>query len=209
METVWWMATVFSTGSAVAALLWVAKLTKECKALKRNEYYYTQKLNRIPQQIAEALDPVRVQLAAVVAGRPVSAELIRQGRLYWDVTADEAAALIAQEQLAESKGVMIVDVRSPKEYAVRHIPGAILIPVEELDQRGSKEIPITVGKVFVYCQSGERSRLACEYLSRQGYVNLYNIRDGLGQWKGPVIEQETVNVIHIQSRSRKPSGECS
>ncbi|RMH35339.1 MAG: rhodanese-like domain-containing protein [Nitrospirae bacterium] len=197
------------SGLAVWALLWIRKLTKDLQGIKRNEYYASQKLDRFSSQLVEALESLRLQLAAVASGRPVSNELIRQGRLYHDVSAEEAARMIAHEQATKPDQIMIVDVRTAKEYAMRHVPGAALIPVEELDKRCWSEIPLTIEKVFVYCQAGDRSRLACDYLSRQGYMNLYNIRDGLNRWPGETIGQAAMPLISIESKSRRQSDDGS
>lgn len=200
----WWgLGAVASSALALWALFCVRKLARDVQDCKRNDYYAFQKLNLLSSQLAEALEPLRLQLAAVAAGRPVSDVLIREGRLYHDVSAEEAARMIARDRTTKPDQIMIVDVRTAKEYAARHVPGATLIPVEELNTRYMSEIPLTIEKVFVYCQAGDRSRLACDYLSRQGYMNLYNIRDGLNHWTGETVGQATMTLIPIESKSRK------
>lgn len=76
----------------------------------------------------------------------------------------------ALHSLLDGKGkVMVIDVRTPKEYAEGHIPGAINIPVNELAQRIrqmriSKDTPIVTT-----CDHGGRSSHAAEDLQKMGY----------------------------------------
>ena len=186
---------------ALVALWYAQRLGRQVKHLTRKEYYIEQKFNGITKQISDAVDPLRLQLGAIAAGYSVPDQLIRTGRLYENVSAVEAERIISQTQKTDVDHVLIVDVRTPREFALRHIPGAKLIPVEELEMRYHTEIPITAEKVLVYCDMGDRSRLACDYLSRQGYMNLYNVFDGLQKWKGPTLGESSGSLIQIQSKS--------
>lgn len=197
----WGALAAIASVVALAALWYGTRLAREIKDLKRKEYYVDQKINGITKQISEALDPLRIQLAAVAAGQSVPDQLIRNGRLYENVSAEELERTIVQNQNGNIDNLMIIDVRTAREYATKHIPGAKLIPIEELETRYRIEIPLTTDKVFVYCAGGDRSRFACDFLSRQGYMNLYNIFDGLQEWKGPTTGEQPVNLIQIQSKS--------
>ena len=71
----------------------------------------------------------------------------------------------AREKVRE--GALLLDVRSPGEFAADHIEGAVNIPVDRLETRlegVSKDRP-----VVVYCRSGARSYAASRLLSRHGY----------------------------------------
>jgi rhodanese-related sulfurtransferase len=201
MTEFWDILAVVAIALALLSVWYAQRLGKQVKDLKRKEFYVEQKLNGITKEIVEAVDPLRLQLAAIAAGHSVPDQLIRTGRLYENVTADEAERIIAQEQKSKVDNVIIVDVRTPREFSVRHIPGAKLIPVEQLENRYGAEIPRTCEKVFIYCAMGDRSRLACDYLSRQGYLNLYNISDGLQKWKGSTAGNPPQSLIQIQSKS--------
>jgi len=80
--------------------------------------------------------------------------------------------------------VRVVDVRTPQETAAGMIPGALRIPVDEIEQR-MKELPRDGRRTLVYCAGGSRSAAACEFLSRQGYEELYNLEGGFQSWSGP------------------------
>lgn len=66
-----------------------------------------------------------------------------------------------------SGGASLVDVRTPEEYAAKHVDGAKNIPVDEIDTRLS-EIPKDK-PVVVYCHSGARSATAAKVLRGAGY----------------------------------------
>jgi phage shock protein E len=76
-------------------------------------------------------------------------------------------------------GALLLDVRTPAEFAGHHVPGALNIPVQTLAQRlvdvGSKD-----REVVVYCQSGGRSARAAAELRQVGY-KVYDL-GGIGNW---------------------------
>ncbi len=76
--------------------------------------------------------------------------------------------------------VSIVDVRAPGEFAVSCLPGALNIPVGQL-QRRLAEIPTSRLAVFV-CRSGARSLSASAIAARAGLVNTAHLEGGLLAW---------------------------
>jgi rhodanese-related sulfurtransferase len=68
---------------------------------------------------------------------------------------------------------LLLDVRTPEEFASGHIPGAVNIAVESLMSRLS-EVPQNQ-PVVVYCRSGNRSATAAQILSDAGYANIYDM----------------------------------
>ncbi|MBM3976633.1 MAG: rhodanese-like domain-containing protein [Planctomycetes bacterium] len=105
--------------------------------------------------------------------------MIRNGQLWFDVTPDEGKHMVVDER------VRVLDVRTPQETAMGVIPGALLIPVQELPERLS-DLPRDGRKTLVYCAGGGRSAAACEMLTREGYANLHNLTGGIGAWGGPI-----------------------
>lgn len=67
-----------------------------------------------------------------------------------------------------------VDVRTPQEYAERHCPGALNIPLDVLEGRlselGPKDAPIVL-----YCRSGARSAVAAALLKRAGFTQVKDV----------------------------------
>jgi rhodanese-related sulfurtransferase len=116
-------------------------------------------------------------LARLAGGESLGPEQVREGRLWADVSPEEAELLV-------ERGVRIVDVRTPNETAAGIIPGAILIPVDELQQRAG-ELPRDHATTLVYCAMGVRSAAACQFLAELGYDGLVNLDGGFGRWNGP------------------------
>lgn len=91
-------------------------------------------------------------------------------------------AVELQELINQENNLLVVDVRSPQEYQYDgHIAGSRLLPLSALMQR-VEELPQDQPIVFV-CRSGNRSRVACEQLSLQGFINVKNFQGGMIAWK--------------------------
>jgi phage shock protein E len=71
-------------------------------------------------------------------------------------------------------GARLLDVRSPAEYAGGHLPGAVNIPVQELDRRLA-EVGPRDRELIVYCRSGHRSTRAAEILRQHGFTKVHNL----------------------------------
>lgn len=74
---------------------------------------------------------------------------------------------------------VLLDVRTPQEFASGHIPGAINISIDELIGRLS-EVPQDK-PVVLYCRSGNRSNQAAQILDRAGYTQIYDL-GGIINW---------------------------
>jgi rhodanese-related sulfurtransferase len=70
-------------------------------------------------------------------------------------------------QLVKDDGALLVDVRSPGEFAGGHIPGALNVPLPELGAR-APELTKKGKPIVVYCASGMRSASASRVLQRAG-----------------------------------------
>jgi len=187
-----------------AVALWVAwRLRQELSDIKRERYYLEQKIKAVPPQIEATVEPLRIQVALLAQGMPVSNRLIRTGRLYHEISASEAGEFLSAHSDADR--ILWLDVRSGAEFTKRHIPGAKLIPVEDLEMRYRTEIPLALEKIIVYCAGGDRSRLACDFLSRHDFGNVYHIKDGLQGWAGPTEGNEAGGLIQIASKAKTTS----
>lgn len=88
------------------------------------------------------------------------------------------------EQYNATPGAVLLDVRTPQEYAQGHIPGSKNIPLQTLhDAEGAIQDKGT--PLYVYCQSGARSSQAASLLRQMGYTNVTNI-GGIAAWRGKV-----------------------
>jgi rhodanese-related sulfurtransferase len=75
---------------------------------------------------------------------------------------------------------IVLDVRTPQEFAEGHVLGAKLIPVQELEAR-LDEVPDNA-PVYVICRSGNRSRTASEILIKNGKRDVRNVEGGVIAW---------------------------
>lgn len=83
-------------------------------------------------------------------------------------------------------GGIIVDVRSQEDFAISHIPMAINLPLEEIQQ---DSISLPKGKVIlVYCENGGGSALAARILSEKGY-KVINTIGGLREYRGALTKK--------------------
>ena len=67
---------------------------------------------------------------------------------------------------------IVLDTREQDEFDSGHIPGAILIPSTEIENKAIELIPDKDKLILVYCRSGRRSKIAAEALSKLGYTNV-------------------------------------
>lgn len=93
------------------------------------------------------------------------ADVPEQG--YVNITAQQAKEIMDNEE-----GYIILDVRTAEEYAEKHIPGAVLIPDDEIKQKAEEILTDKSQLILVYCRSGRRSKLAAEDLVELGYTNI-------------------------------------
>jgi rhodanese-related sulfurtransferase len=84
-----------------------------------------------------------------------------------EVQGPEARQLVAA-------GARLLDVRSPEEFNGGHLPGAINIPVQQLEGR-TGEVGPPDHDVVVYCRSGHRSTRAAELLRERGFTKVHNL----------------------------------
>ena len=86
---------------------------------------------------------------------------------YVNITAQQAKEIMDTET-----GYVILDTRTQEEYDEGHIPGAILIPYDEILQKAEGMLADKDQLILVYCRSGRRSKLAAEDLVKLGYTNI-------------------------------------
>ena len=100
---------------------------------------------------------------------------------YRQVNMDEAITM-----MEEGSGYIILDVRTPEEFAEKHIPGAINIPNETIGTEEIQELPDKDQLILVYCRSGNRSKQASEKLATLGYTNIVEF-GGINDWPGKTV----------------------
>lgn len=109
---------------------------------------------------------------ALPAGQEVS---------YRQINMDEAITMMEEES-----SYIILDVRTPEEFAKKHIPGALNIPNETIGTEEIPELPDKDQLILVYCRSGNRSKQASEKLVALGYTNIVEF-GGINDWPGETV----------------------
>lgn len=97
---------------------------------------------------------------------------------YTHLSADEAIKLMAAE-----KNFLLVDVRTQEEYDKKHIPNAILLPIENLRAGKFDALPDKNRALLIYCWTGRRAEDAAKILADNGYKKVYEF-GGLVDWTG-------------------------
>lgn len=81
---------------------------------------------------------------------------------------------------AQANGAVVVDVRGQEEYVAGHVPGARLVPLDELPGR-ARELP-RHRRVYVACATGSRSAVAVDWLSSAGF-DAVSVSGGTNAWR--------------------------
>lgn len=102
-------------------------------------------------------------------------------------TAAQAAILTVDadrfhDLIETSADAVLLDVRTPEEFQQGHIPGAVLIPVQELEARIAELAAFRDKDVLVYCRSGNRSMTAAKILEQAGFTMIYNLGGGINSY---------------------------
>jgi rhodanese-related sulfurtransferase len=90
------------------------------------------------------------------------------------------------KQWLEEGSATLVDVREPAEYRASRIPGALLMPLAQVD---AARLP--GGRIVVHCQKGGRGLAACEKLLKQNpALEIYNLTGGIEGWDAAGLDVE-------------------
>jgi len=93
------------------------------------------------------------------------------------LTADDIKTILDKDKKGE---FLLLDVRQPEEYEAGHIPGAMLIPLSELEARQG-ELDRNK-KIIAYCRSGRRSMAAAVALCGLGFEHVQHLNSGILDW---------------------------
>lgn len=110
--------------------------------------------------------------------------IFSKGEGYKRISMDEAKTLMEKKE-----GYILLDVRTKGEYESGYIPGAINIPLSDIDEEIISSLPDKSQMILVYCRSGNRSREASDKLSKLGYTNILEI-GGINAWKGEIVKNK-------------------
>ena len=105
-----------------------------------------------------------------------------------ETSAPRGYAVVTPNAVKEARStddaVLLLDVRTPAEYHSHRIPGARLLPVQELAARWRELDPAT--HTICICEHGIRSEAAADFLARQGFARVATMRGGMVRWRWAV-----------------------
>ena len=85
-----------------------------------------------------------------------------------------ACASAAAEPTGLSEGTIIIDVRTPAEFASGYLEGAVNIDVQSPDFAAQISQLDPAADYFIYCRSGNRSGQAISQMSNMGFTSMIN-----------------------------------
>ncbi|MDD5190604.1 MAG: rhodanese-like domain-containing protein [Dehalococcoidales bacterium] len=106
-----------------------------------------------------------------------------------NVTAAEARNLVNEN--SGNTNFVILDVRTPTEFAEGHMANAINVDQEAADFTDKIQALDKTRTYLVYCRSGRRSQLATEAMIGKGFTRVYNMLNGMNDWQAagyPVVK---------------------
>ena len=100
----------------------------------------------------------------------------------------------AREMISDDTNVVVLDVRREEEYKSEtgHLANAILIPVQEIEERIGELEPLKEKVIIAYCRTGRRSEKAAGLLGDHGF-KVYTMEGGIVRWNElrlPVVKEE-------------------
>ncbi len=97
--------------------------------------------------------------------------------------ADEISALeCAKRRGAEAGEGLLLDCRTPEEYAIARIEGAVLIPMQEIAERFGELEPWRGKPIIVHCHHGVRSLRVVRFLREKGFSQAQSMQGGIDAW---------------------------
>ncbi|MCK4894893.1 MAG: rhodanese-like domain-containing protein [Calditrichia bacterium] len=96
----------------------------------------------------------------------------------------EVSPVQVKQILDEKEDVIIIDVRTSGEFTgeLGHIPGAILRPLQEIEDWQTEFSEENDNRIIMVCRSGNRSGVTTRYFLDHGYLNVQNMSGGMRAW---------------------------
>lgn len=116
----------------------------------------------------------------------IAVALLWLGQMGW--SAPESIAPQALMAALETDGApLVLDVRSPAEYAAGHIPGAVNFPHREIPDRLAELAAFNQAKVVVYCELGVRAAIAERTLEQAGFQQVLTLEGDMRGWRSAAL----------------------
>ena len=99
-----------------------------------------------------------------------------------DLMSPAMPAAEVKARLGTPQAPLMVDLRTPPEFAIAHLPGAVNIPLPELVKRLDETRPAKGQDLLIYCLNGSRTRQAEPLLYTHDINNFYHLEGELEGW---------------------------
>ena len=96
--------------------------------------------------------------------------------------ADIKADAVLERSANKDATMVILDVRTPDEFAQGHVPGAINIPHDKLADRVDELTGAKNKDIVLYCRSGRRAGMAADTLKANGFSKLLHLEGDMIKW---------------------------
>lgn len=128
-------------------------------------------------------------IATAVSSRVQAADAPHPPATPHQATADKPAPAVKTVNPAEFEALrakpetVVLDVRTPKEFAEGHVPNAVNIDVNAPDFEKKVKALDPKKTYLIHCRSGARGTTACEKLGKLNFPNVYNLAGGIRAWE--------------------------
>lgn len=99
-----------------------------------------------------------------------------------DVPRIQQAELIKRIDTKDAS-MVVVDVRSPEEFAAGHVPGAINVPYTHMPARLTELAAHASKDIVLYCESGVRTQQAIARMQENGFKRLLHLDGDMAKWR--------------------------
>ncbi|MEM6714986.1 MAG: rhodanese-like domain-containing protein [Cyanobacteria bacterium P01_D01_bin.6] len=126
--------------------------------------------------------------------------ILAMSQVSWSAPATISAAAL-NTRLNTEAAPLILDVRSPAEYAAGHIPGALNLPYRELPNHLATLAEFGDEDIVVYCEVGIRAGIAETVLEQAGFQQVLSLEGDMRGWRAaglPISTEILENAPQIQ-----------
>jgi rhodanese-related sulfurtransferase len=100
-----------------------------------------------------------------------------------------------EQRFYTAEEAILLDVRTPIEFSMRHLESCMQLDFRSPEFREVIRILDPTISYFVYSETGERSREACEYLVKKKFSRVYMLEGGIAAWEK--AGKDTINAAHF------------
>lgn len=133
------------------------------------------------RELSIARDPAREPVAGLIDYDQFCGTTAAPDQSAHAISVHELAAMLAARTRGE-RDFDLIDVREPGEYAIVHIPGAVLMPQGDILSAASLPALSLTREIVLHCKSGSRSAVVLADLQRRGYDRVQHVEGGILAW---------------------------